>query len=77
MSVSTTVEVRGHELDVEVEYSSYGEYYPETYLEPASYPDVEIEGVFWRGRDIYRKLTPAQKKKIFTLCFNDMINHLE
>ena len=51
-------------LKLEIGYKTYGRYYPETRENPAEYPDVEIEEVFFEDVNIYEVLNEEQLDEI-------------
>ena len=51
--------------DVEVTITWNGRYYPQTYLEPAEYPEPEIIAVIINGNDELHNLTDSQIMDIY------------
>lgn len=60
-------------LDVGVNYSISGKYYPATFDSPAEYPDLDLLNVviLATGEDIVSKLTDSQTEQIDQECFAD------
>jgi hypothetical protein len=53
---------RGEEI--EVEFSIYGEYIPQTRWQPAEYPEYNIEDVFYNGTSIFAILSENDLEEI-------------
>ena len=58
----TVVKYRGEYI--EVDYSVYGGYIPQTHWQPAEYPDYIIEDVFYRGTSILAILSESDLDEI-------------
>jgi hypothetical protein len=48
-----TTELGCSEIDLEITYSIFGKYLPSTMTDPAEYPEMEIESVEYKGKDLY------------------------
>ena len=41
------------EIDLEITYSVFGKYRPSTMTDPEEFPEMEIEAVEYKGKDLY------------------------
>jgi uncharacterized protein (DUF427 family) len=48
-----TTELGCSEIDLEITYSVFGKYRPSTRTDPEEFPEMEIEAVEYKGKDLY------------------------
>lgn len=62
-------EINGNVELVEVFFSLYGDYRPQTFMEPAEYPEIEINEVVFNGIDIFDQLGESELEDIDSKCW--------